>query len=252
MTLAAGWEEARSLDARDIFAVFDDDEDVVFLVGDGAPETLPPGWPNPNPAIDDGDLFSVSAGFEWSKRGREGRAAFGIGLEAAHDDDLDGDFSFLMAEARISARRVMPWGHAGDVFAILRAEVAGTVPGQRYSTIGGIGTIPTMPMRSMRGPELLYVEATYAVPILGMATLGGLDGFVRGSGGAAWGAGLPFRFEESVMGGVAARLWDFQLEFGFAVGSGPSADGLDTTAVFDIRFRRSARTMQMPRAGRGG
>ena len=87
-------------------------------------------------------------------------------------------------EARVSARHATAWGHAWDVFGIFRTDLAGTLPRQRYSTLGGIGTVPTVRLRSLRGPRLLYVEATYAVPLLGLATLGGLDVFARGSGGA--------------------------------------------------------------------
>jgi len=240
IVLAAGWEEARSLSARDVTVLFGDDRPATegFI-------------PYPNPAVDDGDIYSVSLGFEWSKRAREGRTAFGIGLEAAHDDDLDGDFSFLQAEARVSARRSTAWGHVWDAFAIARVDLAGTVPGQRYSTLGGLGTIATVPLRGLRGERLLYAEASYAVPLLGMPTLGGLDGFVRTSAGAAWSDGEALKIDESLAAGIAVRLWDLQMEAGVAAGAGPDPDGLDTTVYLDVRVRRSARPAAMPPRGRG-
>lgn len=235
-----GWEEARSLSARDVTVLF----------GDDAPDEAP-FVPYPNPAVTGGDLFTGTLGFDWTHRGREGRIGFGLGLEAGIDDTFDGDFSFLMAEGRFSARRPTSWGHAWDVFAIGRVDLAGTPPGQRYSTIGGNGTIPTVALRGLRGHRLAYAEATYAVPLLGMATLGGLDVFARATAGTAWSEGEPFVLQEALSGGVAIRLWDFQMESGVAVGSDPLEDGVDTVVFFDIRVRRGTRPGSMPRSGRG-
>lgn len=247
VALSGGWEEARSLDARDIWVLFDDPPPLET----GFPS--PPGAPNPNPAVDDGDLLFGTAGFEWDHRGRNGRTAFGIGLEAGHDDDIEGgDFSFLLAEARVSARRATGWGHAWELFAIARIDAAGTLPGQRYSTIGGVGTIPTLDLRWRRGPRLLYGDASYAVPLLGMATLGGLDAFVRASAGGTWSEGEPLVISESLAGGVAVRLWDFQMELGVAVGSRSRVDDGEVVPFFDVRVRRSARPKRMPRPGREG
>ncbi len=239
-SISAGWEEARSLRARDVSVLFGDD-----------PPAMEPFVPYPNPAIDDGDLYFARAGFEWSYRGREGRIAFGLGLEAGVDDDIDGDFDFLLAEGRVSVRRVTSWGHAWDAFAIARFDLAGTLPGQRHSTIGGVGTLPTVPLRGSRGPRLAYGEASYAVPLLGVATLGGLDAFVRVSAGTTWAEDRPFRLEESVAGGIAARVWDFQMEAGVAAGSDPGPGATDVLVYFDVRVRRSARPQQMAPAGRG-
>ncbi len=241
LAIAAGWEDAMSLAARDVTVLFGED---VLVAGEPVP-------PYPNAAIDDGALYSARAGFEWSKRGREGRIEFGLGLEAGFDDDIDGgDFDFSLVEARVSARRPTAWGHAWEVFAIGRTDLGGTLPGQRLSTIGGVGTLPTMPLRGLRGARLLYVDATYAVPLLGVATLGGLDAFARVSAGGTGDEGRPFRLEEALTGGLAARLWDFQLELGVAVGSDVGPDAVAVVPFFDVRVRRSARPSQMPRPGR--
>ncbi len=249
-TVSAGWEDAESLAAHD----------VVVLFGADAIEPVPPATepipPYGNPAIDDGSLFFARAGFEWSKRGRDGRAAFGVGLEAGFEDDIVGgetpgpEFNFLLVEGRVSARRITSWGHSLDVFGIGRADLAGTLPRQRYSTIGGVGTLPTMPLRGLRDARMLYAEATYAVPLLGMAALGGLDAFLRASGGGVAGDEQSFHLETAITGGVAARLWDFQMEFGVAVGSTDSPADSEVVAFFDVRVRRSARPSQMSEPGR--
>jgi hypothetical protein len=248
-TVGAFWENATSLEARDTWALFKRD----------APEGMPADR-HPNPAVDDGSHYSLVGAFEWMKRERSGRTAFGFGLEYSIDGEtpVSGpgnsagtpEFTFLMAEGRVSARRVTRWGHAWDAFVISRVGVAGDVPGQRYSVLGGPGTIPTLPLRALRGPHLLYADLGYAVPVLGMATLGGLDVFVRGSAGSAWGAGRAFGLRGAGSGGVAVRLWEFQMETGVAVGSAPG-DGSRAAWFFDVRTRRSARPSQMPRVGRG-
>ena len=245
LALSAGWEEARSRAARDIWALFADDDEPAEGVDP------PPGFPHPNPPIDDGDLYFATVGFEWEDRGRSGRTAFGVGLEAARDDDITGgDFSFLLAEARLSARRATSWGHAWDAFAIARADLAGTLPGQRHSTIGGIGTLPTLDLRSRRGARLVYAEASYAIPLLGMATLGGLDAFARASAGGTWDEGEALVIDESLAGGLAVRLWDFQMELGVAAGSDAGPDDVRVVPFLDVRVRRSARPTRMPRPGR--
>jgi len=234
-------EDALSLPARDVTVLFGDEA-----------TTLPePAAPYPNAAIDDGALYSARAGFEWSMRGREGRIGVGIGLEAGFDDNIaGGNFDFTLVEARISARKPTAWGHAWELFAIGRTDLGGTLPGQRLSTIGGIGTLPTIPLRGLRGGRLLYVDATYAIPLLGMASLGGLDVFARLSAGGTSDSGRPFRLEESLTGGVAVRLWDFQMEVGIAAGSDVGPESVRIVPFFDVRVRRSARPSQMPRRGR--
>jgi len=241
ITLAGRWERARSLAARDPWVVWKNSEDV-------AGEPSRPRVSPENPAVDEGDLYSILAGLEWSLRDRGGRTAFGIGLEAGRLDRAD-DVTFLFAEARGTTRRILPWGHAADAFAIARADVAGTLPGQRRSTLGGPGTIPTMLLRSLRGPRLVYAEAGYAVPILGLASMGGLDAFGRASAGSVWGDGSDFDLRAAVMGGVAVRALDFQMELGVAAGDG-SGGGSETSLYFDVRVRRSARPTPMARRGK--
>lgn len=257
-TVGAFWENATSLEARDTWALFK--QDMPIQPGT-MPPTLDPASRHPNPAVDDGSHYSLVGSFEWMKRERAGRSAFGLGLEYSIDgEDSSGGalappnvvdrYSFLMAEGRFSTRRVTPWGHAWDGFVISRVRVGGHVPGQRYSTLGGPGTIPTMPLRALRGPNLVYADLGYAVPVLGMATLGGLDVFVRGSAGSAWGAGEEFAMKGAGSGGLAVRVWEFQMETGVAIGSAPG-DGSRTVWFFDVRTRRSARPSHMPHAGRG-
>lgn len=242
LEVALGSELAEGLSARDVTVLFN---------GGGG---LDP--PYPNPGIDYGDLWFARAGFEWATEGRQGRTAFGLGVEAGLENEIGGSvtrpdgtedrYDFLLVEGRVSLRRVTPWGHAVDAFAIGRADVAGRLPKQRYSTIGGIGTLPTMPLRGLRGARLLYAETTYAIPLLGDAALGGLDVFARGSAGGAGSDDDGFDLHGSIQGGLALRMWDFRLEFGAAAGSTAEPGDPGLIAFVDIRTRRSARPTRMP------
>ncbi len=263
-TFSAGREDAESLDARDVTVLFGDEDD-------------PRRRPYANQPINEGAFWFVRSGFEWSVNSREGRAAFGLGVEGGFDADLaparahptvpynpnmpdrsgsgDTDASsvagmeshdFLLVEGRVAARRVTWLGHSVDVFAMGRADVAGRLPFQRYSTIGGPGTIPTMVLRGLRGSWMVYAEAAYAVPVLGDAALGGLDVFARGSTARMGSPSDRLQWYGSIQGGLAIRLWDFQLEFGAAAGSTAEPDAPGVIGFIDVRTRRSARPTRMP------
>ena len=242
LEVAVGSELAEGLSARDVAVVFN---------GGGG---LDPA--DPNPGIDYGDFWFGRAGFEWTAEGRQSRTGFGLGVEAGLENEIGGlvtrpdgtelRYDFLLIEGRLSLRRVTRWGHAVDAFAIGRADVTGRLPKQRYSTIGGIGTLPTMPLRGLRGARLLYAETTYAIPLLGDAALGGLDAFARGSAGGIGSEGDGFDLYGTIQGGLAFRLWDLKLELGAAAGSTLEEDDPGAIAFIDVRTRKSHRPTRMP------
>ena len=116
-----------------------------------------------------GSFWFARAGFEWSMNRRvDGRTAFGSVSKRGFEDELgsdsgnlvsggagaSGSYDFLLLEGRIVLCRVTSWGHAVDAFAIGRADLAGNLPLQRHSTLGGVGTLPTMPLRGpVRPPD---------------------------------------------------------------------------------------------------
>ncbi len=230
-----GHEEAASLEAREVTILFGDAADEAWSVS-----ALPRSF------------WFARAGFEWSVNRRDRRTAFGVGVEGGLQDELGSDCAlvcshdFLLAEGRVSVWRVTAWGHTVDAFAIGRAGLAGHLPHQRYSTLGGVGTLPTLPLRGLYGPRMIYAEAAYAIPLLGDAALGGLDLFAR-IGAAAVSAPETHPSEHlSVAGGLALRLWDLRLEFGAAAGSTLGDDDPGVTAFIDVRTRRSHRPTRMP------
>ncbi|MDE2662898.1 MAG: polymer-forming cytoskeletal protein [Gemmatimonadota bacterium] len=229
---------------------------VTILFGEEPPGPFPslPDY-DPHLQIDNGSLWFGRLGFEWESQGRGGHNAMGLGVEVGLEDELSHitvglgpipKYNFLLVEGRVSARRVLASGHAVEAFGIGRFDVSGRLPMQRYSMIGGIGTLPTMPLRGRRGPRLVYAEAAYAIPLLGDAALGGVDVFARGSGGGIDSPWDEFELYGSVQGGLALRMWDFRLEFGVAAGSTAEPGDPGLIAFVDIRTRRSARPTRMP------
>lgn len=244
--LAGGREEAASLRARDVTVLFGEPEPFS--------EIFP--WYDPPLRTDPGSLWFGRLGFEWASQGRQGHTAFVFGIEAGFEDEIrhlivglgppPTPYDFVLVEGRFSARRVTASGHAVEAFAIGRLDVSGRLPEQRYSTIGGIGTLPTMPLRGLRDARLLYAETAYAVPLLGDAMLGGVDAFARGSVGGVGSEDDGFDLYSSLQGGLALRMWDFKLEFGLAAGSTAEPDDPGLIGFIDVRTRKSHRPTRMP------
>lgn len=192
-----GWEEASSLPARQLGVLFDDDADV-----------------RPNPAVDDGEIWSVGAELRYRRRMAERRLEASALVEAA-DSTAGGDASFVLGEARFRYRGPAPAGHRVELFGITRWDLSGQLPRQRWSALGGTGTLPVLDILSRRGPRLLYLDATYVVPIpaLRVPVLGGPRVFVRNSLGSAWAEGQEVDLEDNVSVGVRYLF----LELGVAV-----------------------------------
>ena len=236
---------------------------VTILFGEEPSGPLPslPGF-DPHLRVTEGSLWFGRLGFEWMSQGREGHTAIGLAAEAGFEDHISrlevgppppgyrvpsiDRYDFVLLEGRFSLRRLTPWGHAVDAFAIGRLDVTGPLPLQRYSMIGGIGTLPTMPLRGLRDAHLLYAEAAYGIPLVGDAALGGVDAFARGSVGGVGSEDDDFELYGAVQGGLALRMWDFRLEFGVAAGSTAEPGDPGLIAFVDVRTRRSARPTRMP------
>ncbi len=217
-TLFAGaaWERARSLEAMERTVLFRSDE------------------PRGNPEVDEDEAASFLLGAELRSRNGLDRTRLLARVEGAHDDAA-GDFSFLLAEARGSARRILPHGHALELFALARGDLAGALPRQRWSGLGGVGTLPTLPVLALRGPRAVLAEVTYLVPLpfLDVPTVGPTEVLLRGVAGSAWGAmGERPRFTENLVAGI--RI--FFLET--AVAWDPGGTGRDVQFYVTSRFPR--------------
>lgn len=192
-----GWEEAASLTARPLGVLFDDDADV-----------------RANPAVDDGETWSVGAEAAYRRRSGDRRLLAAVSAEAA-DSTVGGDFSFVVGEVRAAYRGPAPAGHRVELFGLTRWDLSGEPPRQRWSAVGGTGTLPVLETLSRRGPRLLYLDATYVVPVSGLQVpvVGSPRFFLRNSLGSAWREGEAVDLEDHVTVGVRYVL----LELGVAV-----------------------------------
>lgn len=182
------WEEAESLEARSLSVLFDDDEEV-----------------RPNPGVDDGRIWSLEAAVGYRRRLADRRLRAELRLEGA-DSTAAGDFSFLMGESRLSWRRPgLLVGHRFRLFGLARFDLAGTPPRQRWTSLGGDPTLPTLDPLERRGERMFFLRTTYLVPVepLRVAVLGPPRVFVRNSVGAAWNEGRTLRVEDNLWAGVS-------------------------------------------------
>lgn len=207
------WEEARSLTAADQFVLFATDEAIA------------------NPAIDEGEAASLRTGFEFRQRTTQSNLRTRAVIEAA-DSTVAGDFSYLLGDLRAAWAGPAPAGHGLEAFLLARGDLSGALPRQRWTAVGGLATLPRLPLLSRRGPRIVYGQVTYLVPIerLRFGLIGPPRVFVRGATGAAWGEGEDAVFETNLIGGV--RLFVFEL--GLAVD--PSASDLDPSVYATLRF----------------
>ena len=175
----------------------------------------------PNPPIVAGTLESVLFGalFDWQLQGV--RASFNLTNEAAAFDV--GSRRFLQS----TLDGVVRFPTFGAQFFYLNAHVVYTfgdsAPPQRWSYLGGSGTIVTLPLLSLGGDRLVYIEGNYYVPIsrLDLPLVGAPSITLRHMIGSAGVARLP-AFEQNLglrlalsflrFDGVvdpATRTWDF-------------------------------------------
>lgn len=209
-SLSVNWEQARSLEARPLAVLFDDDEEV-----------------RPNPSVDEGKIWSLEAALGYRRRAADRRVQAELRVEAA-DSATAGDFSFLRGQGRIAWRRPgLAAGHRLELLGIGRVDLAGDLPRQRWSSLGGEGTLPTLGNLERRGARMFFLRTTYLVPIapLRIPVAGVPRVFLRNSVGAAWNEEDAVRVEDNVSAGVRFLF----LEAGAAVD--PTRSGLDPTLV---------------------
>ena len=204
-SLSVQWEDATSKEARKQFVLFGDDE------------------PEPNPAIDEGETVSLIAEIGTRRRTSSSRFDGLLRLEAA-DSSIAGDFSFLLAEARLYWQTPGFASHELELFGIARGDIGGTLPRQRWSAFGGRATLPTFDLLSFYGPRLVYGQASYLIPIsaLRVVLIGPPRVLLRVATGSTWEEGGSSRYETNLIAGVR---WSV-LEAGVAFdpgGSDPSS-----------------------------
>lgn len=183
--------EDRSLPAGDPWSIFRSDE----------------AWRS-NPAIDEGRVESVFAGAAAGWRGVTAR--FSGDAEVEWSPGGRGDFEFVQLRAGSFWTMVPRPLHRVDARAHLLLTLSGNAPGQRWSTLGGIGTLPVLEAGTMRGDQLFFVETVYLLPVRGVILPVAGAPFVRVeyAAGAAWeSAGERPDFTQNLGLGLQLRVF---------------------------------------------
>lgn len=214
--LTAGWERVRSLPARGAGGLFGDD-------------TV-----EPNPTVDAGDAWRASLAAEVGREVGGDSLTVDLRVEGA-DASLAGDFSYLFAEAAAEWRLPAAGNHRLNLQARARGDLAGDLPGHRWSALGGAGTLPTLDLLELRGPRLLFGRATYVipVPVLRVPGLGGPKLLLRAAAGTAWEGGVDPTLHENLVAGLRFLIF----EGGVAWNPG-AEDDEETRGFFTVTIPR--------------
>lgn len=164
------------------------------------------GMARPNPAIDEGHIASVIAGFEgdWESRPHDLELRASGKLEGAPSSVGDSEFAQLTLDGRVT----FPLGEK----VMFRVEghgvgTLGDAPRQRFAYLGGSGTIKTLDLLVQGGDQLLYFESRAWMPIeqLRLPLVGPPVVMVRHMMGSAGDGRLP-EFTHNLAARVAVRF----------------------------------------------
>jgi hypothetical protein len=183
----------RSLEAGDPFSVIRRDE----------PWRL-------NPAIDEGVLASAVFGLSGSWRGATARSSGTAAVEWAPGGL--GDFEFAQLRAYGSFGMLSLYRHQIQVSGYFQAPLTGReAPLQRWTFVGGPGTLPTFDVAEMRGDHALLVTSNYRIPLNRVQVpLAGMPSLkLTHAIGSAWRTGADFpKFQQNLGAGVQLLLFD--------------------------------------------
>lgn len=183
------WEQAQSLGSEDPFSIFDAE-----------------GGFRPNPPLGGGRLAGLR--IESELETGLGRSALRLAAfwELA-DREIAGDATYARAGGELAWQAPTFRGHALRVRARADGPLAGSVPSQRWTGLGGNGTLPTLDHLSLRGDTHLFVQSTYFVSALSTG-LGEIRLWVQHAVGSAWSGPRP-PLEQNL--GLGADLGPFAL-----------------------------------------
>jgi hypothetical protein len=160
------------------------------------------GMIRPNPAVERGRNSSALAGVGGSVSLPEIAFAAAVQVERPFDTPNDERFTQATIDAGIRFATFAAQSLELHSHAVLTA--GDTAPRQRFSYLGGAGTLPTFPVLQFGGEQLLFVESAYNIPItpVHVPILGPPVLSLRHAIGAAGVGKLP-KFEQNLMARVA-------------------------------------------------
>lgn len=165
--------------------------------------------PCPNPLIDDGRISSVLAGWQFEEVNMYWDLEADFKLEHA-SDILDSDYEFTLADLYLEwGKRVLDT-HTLEVEGKLIMPLGGpgALPRQRWSYLGGSGTLRTLEFGELMGDHLAYLETKYIIPFRGVPALwyfGSPDLHLIHEAGYAWATGESADLVQNVGARVQLR-----------------------------------------------
>lgn len=193
------------------------------------PSLLGNGLERENPPVLDGTIVSGIVGATLRWRGQT------VQLDGYGQVEQGfGDATFTQALAWADFYTLTFRQQSMRIYARTRLPIASDAPPQRYGNLGGPGTLPTLPIASLRGDHLLYVGSEYVIPLsrkLEVPYLGQPSVELLHSIGAAW-TGSPPPFVQNVGGGIRF----FLARAGIVVN--PAADDLDPAVYWTFSLPR--------------
>lgn len=166
-----------------------------------------------NPPIDPGTIASIGAGAAVTWEGRSTAAELGARTDFA-GRVAGGDFEFS---------RYLVWGewsmaaianHALEVYWRAQGPLPGTdsLPRQRWSFVGGSGTLYTFDVAQFTGDRLVFVETRYVIPLpdrVRLPVIGAPDLVFLHTAGMAWTHDARRDLEQNI--GVELRFFGLSL-----------------------------------------
>ncbi len=117
-----------------------------------------------NPAVERGRISSALAGIGGSVSLPELAFAAAVQLERPFDTPRDERFTQVTVDADLRFATFASQSFELHSHAVLTA--GDTAPPQRFSYMGGSGTLPTFSVLQFGGEQLLFIESAYNIPII--------------------------------------------------------------------------------------
>ena len=124
---------------------------------------LEEGMRRPNPPVARGRISSVIGGADASLQLQDVTVGIRSAMEAVLDAPADARFVQTTVNGRVGFPAIRNHRFQVEVHSII--TIGDIAPPQRFSYLGGSGTLPTMRLLSMGGDELLFAESMYTIPV---------------------------------------------------------------------------------------
>ncbi len=179
-------------------------EDARSLQG-GQPWTLWGDSARANPSILEGRTTSAIAAVDLEWRGQQSMFDGRLEYERAQQV-VGGDFAFDRVAVRGEWAMHALFRHTLEIETYVQTPIGGRpLPPQRWSFVGGSGTLLTLPVAAQIGDHVVFVESRYIIPLprtLALPVLGAPDFELIHAAGSAWTSHGEGDFQQE----VGARL----------------------------------------------